>query len=288
MKRLFALMLAAGLACGGSAWASQSDDRDAELRREMEAARKELAEAARKVAELSRELGEGFAWQFRTEDMPGRRAMLGITIDKAEDGGVQVLSVTPGGPADKAGLQAGDRITRIGKRDLGKDRPERELVSAMREVEPGQKVEIEYFRGKDRRKVEIEAEAMRPFFFGSFDELLPRAPRAPMPLLMHGWADLELVSLTEGLGEYFGTKEGLLVVRAPKSDGIPLQDGDVILSIDGRKPNDVHHAIRILRSYNPGDTVKIDIVRKQKKTTVEAVIPDRRLGMLHRADDNAR
>ena len=44
-----------------------------------------------------------------------------------------------------------------------------------------------------------------------------------------GWADLEVVKLTERLGRYFGTDEGLLVISAPESNAFKLQDGDVIL-----------------------------------------------------------
>lgn len=285
MKPASTLFLAAFLTLnGGNVLAAENADEE-KLRREMEVAREELAQAARRVAELSRELGEGFAWHFRTDDAFARRAMLGITIEKSGGEGVEVLSVTPGGPADQAGIQAGDRIIRIGDIDLRKEeRPDHALLEAMTGVEPGQKVAVEYQRGQDQRHAEIEAKAMQPALaFEHLDRRLPKAPRAPMPLL-HGWANLELVPLTEGLGEYFGTKEGLLVVRAPQHDGIPLRDGDVILAIEGRKPDDVGQAIRILRSYNPGDKVAIEIVRKQKKSTIEVEIPDRRLGMMLRPD----
>ena len=60
-------------------------------------------------------------------------------------------------------------------------------------------------------------------------------------------------ALTPQLGSYFGTSEGVLVVRAPEEEGLKLQDGDVILSIDGRKPTSGSHATRILRSYQPGE-----------------------------------
>jgi hypothetical protein len=56
------------------------------------------------------------------------------------------------------------------------------------------------------------------------------------------------VELTPGLGEYFGTDAGLLVVRAPEGDDIDLRDGDVIPEIGGRIPQSVGHAMRILRS----------------------------------------
>ena len=55
--------------------------------------------------------------------------------------------------------------------------------------------------------------------------------------------------MSEQLGGYFGVKTGVLVVRAGGNDTFKLQDGDVILAIDGREPSSAQHAGRILRSY---------------------------------------
>ena len=91
-----------------------------------------------------------------------------------------------------------------------------------------------------------------------------------------GFGDMEMVKLTERLGSYFGTDEGILIVRAPENDELNLQDGDVILSIDSRKPESVQHATRILRSYQSGETVNIEIMRDKRKRTVSIDVPDNR------------
>ena len=75
--------------------------------------------------------------------------------------------------------------------------------------------------------------------------------------------------------EYFGTQEGLLVVRTPEDEALGLKAGDVILTIDGRKPSSPAQAMRILRSYDEGDAVKIEVMRKQKRVTVNWTVPDR-------------
>ena len=97
-----------------------------------------------------------------------------------------------------------------------------------------------------------------------------------------GLGDLELVELNAGLGRYFGTDKGLLVVTAPKSDAFELRDGDVIQTIDGREPKDVRHAMRILRSYQPGEKLKLGIMRDKKKLTIDVEIPADHHGNLHR------
>jgi S1-C subfamily serine protease len=90
------------------------------------------------------------------------------------------------------------------------------------------------------------------------------------------WGDLELVEVNEGLGKYFGTDSGVLVVSAPESDVLQLQDGDVIRSIDGREPTSVKHAMRILGSYQPGEKLKLEIMRDKRSRTLEIEIPDER------------
>ncbi len=87
---------------------------------------------------------------------------------------------------------------------------------------------------------------------------------------------MELAPLTERLGSYFGTDEGLLVVRAPDDEDLMLEDGDVILSIDGRKPASISHAMRILRSYEGGEELKMEIMRDKRKRTVSIEMPDNR------------
>ena len=45
--------------------------------------------------------------------------------------------------------------------------------------------------------------------------------------------DMELATISPQLGSYFGTDKGVLVVRAPTDGALKLEDGDVILAIDG-------------------------------------------------------
>jgi S1-C subfamily serine protease len=88
-----------------------------------------------------------------------------------------------------------------------------------------------------------------------------------------GLRSLELVTLTPKLGQYFGTDRGLLVVRAADAAGLPLEEGDVLQSIDGRVPENPGHAFRMLRSYQPGEKVKLGVLRQRKTLTLEATLP---------------
>jgi len=120
---------------------------------------------------------------------------------------------------------------------------------------------------------------------------MPRMPDMNFEFFGSPWGDLEVVSLNPDLGEYFGTKEGVLVVKAPADSSLPLKGGDVILSIGGRRPTSPSHAMRILRSYEPGETVALDIMRKQKRVTVSWKVPERgerRLRHGHEHEDQSR
>ena len=93
-----------------------------------------------------------------------------------------------------------------------------------------------------------------------------------MPGWMGGGLDgLELATVSPRLGGYFGTKSGVLVVRAGGA-AFKLEDGDVITAIDGREPTSAAHATRILRSYQRGEKVVIKVLRDHKLQQIDAVI----------------
>jgi len=249
---------------------------EAEQQKALAEAQRKLEEAAREVAELSMELhGPGFKEVRRIRiDGPGR-AMLGINIGSAEPGtdGVRVVSVSPGGPAADAGVQAGDLVVAMDGKRVGSGR---ELVDNMREVKPGQKVALELRRDGKSVKLPVQARASEDMMFIS--EMDPEGEAmhhmGGMPHFLLGpWGDAELVELTPALGRYFGTDKGLLVVKAPKAAGADIEEGDVIQSIGGREPQNAGHALRILGSYQPGETVELVLLRQKKSRTVKITIP---------------
>ena len=237
------------------------------------------------------------AWQAgaaRADDGQGDgRAILGINIANAPDGtdpvaGVRVLGVSPGGPAEQAGLRAGDLLTRIAGRDLAADSARNanaRLLEAMERASPGDRIAVRYARDGQTVEAEIIAGAMDlalapgfPFLdsLGQLGEDLQSQVLQP---LVRRWdrdgplRGLELVALSPALGRYFGADSGLLVVRAPRSADLSLQDGDVILRIGERTPQDPAHALRILRSYAPGETLALDILRDRRALTLQAILP---------------
>lgn len=239
-----------------------------------------------------------------------RRGRLGVLVNtrrnpETDSVGALIHGVIPGGPADKAGLEKGDVITRFngerltatrGEADEDESAPGLRLIELASELEPGDTVRLEYRRDRQTRTATLVAGrhsriAFRrgPHGWPDFDfdldldlDVLPRLrwlrelPRhtpAAMHLgrRLHG---LELAALNPDLGAYFGASEGVLVIDVPKDSPLGLKAGDVILSVDGRKPSSPEHARRILRSYETDEEVRFEILRQRKKRRVQGKIPE--------------
>ncbi len=114
------------------------------------------------------------------------------------------------------------------------------------------------------------------------------APLAPSPVAAEARSQLDparhddpvsgmsFASMSERLGSYFGAQSGVLVVRAGANAPFGLQDGDVILSVDGRVPTDDQHAAGILRSYKPGERVKLKVQRDRRAIDLDTMAPAQR------------
>src|SRR5256886_3468916 len=221
------------------------------------------------------------AFSFSFSDNRGRLGVIVRTDASAESDkiGAKIEGVTPGSPADKGGLKVGDIITKFAGTSLGGIKGEDEdesgpghtLVALARKLEPGDTVRIEYRRGADAKQATLVAAdldgGMRWDMPGP-PMAMPRMPGMALEWFGEPLGDLELVSLNPDLGDYFGTKEGILVVKAPADSTLPLKGGDVILSIGGREATSQSPPMRILPSYGSGGAVLIDIPRTEEDTSV--------------------
>ncbi|HSG98045.1 MAG TPA: PDZ domain-containing protein [Woeseiaceae bacterium] len=280
-----------------------AEDREVAMEERLKRAEARMAEAAREIAEISKErlpriaeIERRFAWSSKPR--------LGVNIESVEDAGpvegVKIIAVTPGSAASDAGLRTGDIMTAVNNEPLSASsasEANERLLDFMKGIEGGDVIEVEYLRDGKVGSVEVEPRIVTAdsFVWAGGDKPLhievPSVPIAPevierfkmqftSPWAHTGLGELELVSLNEGLGRYFGTDKGLLVVKAPNSDAFDLQDGDVIQNIDGREPADVRHALRILGSYAPGEKLKLGIMRDKRKRTIDVEIPADRHGSL--------
>jgi S1-C subfamily serine protease len=260
-----------------------------QLQQQLDDARGRLDDAARDVADLSRKLyGDDIeGMPMPPPGGPPRGAMLGINVGGGPDlaEGVEVMGVSPSGPAAAAGLKTGDVIVAIDGKPLKKtgDRATgRQLVDQMRATQPGQQVKVDYLRAGRKLSTTVTTVAAEPPMVRMLREHVPMLEGMAIPPDWEeminprgrGLRALELVPITPKLGQYFGTDKGLLVVKAPPVQGTGLEEGDVILSIGGRAPESPRHAFRILGSYQPKDTVKVEVLRQRKHLTLDVQVPD--------------
>lgn len=222
---------------------------------------------------------------------------MGVYLETARDPavdsiGVEISSVVEGGPADDAGLQAGDIITmangqslaRVGRRGIS---PANKLIRIKNELDEGDTLRVEYRRGSESHTADIVLEDLDESSWtvstGWGEPNVVVAPRvAYEPRLVTeifdrfplGWLDIELVTMDEDLGQYFGTSEGLLVIRGSEEGELDLKSGDVILNVDGRVPTSQAHLVRIMRSYEAGEEMNIEIMRNGTRQVVTVEVPD--------------
>lgn len=299
------MALAVALACivNSSAWAAEPVEKmqgappSGDLRRKLEAAQSRLDSAAREIADLSMTISE--------EDggpgpigVGGPRAVLGVNIggggveDRAE--GVEVISVSPGGAAAEAGIRAGDVLIEVEGKALKNDddgTPRNKLQAAMRRVQPDEKVVVKYLRdGKTAtatlkpRRVENRMFTMSAMPFPGQGVAMGGDVHMPVRIFgtMGSFGEAELVALTPKLGQYFGVDKGLLVVRAPNDSRFKLEEGDVIIDIDGRVPASPSHAMRILSSYQTGEKLKLNVLRMKKRTAIDVTVPEEKDVLIQR------
>lgn len=240
------------------------------------------------------------------DDRPRIGVLVQTNRDEETDAiGAKLTAVTPGGPAKEAGLEAGDIITNANGVSLASSgrryqNPGERFIDVVRALEEGDELNLTYERGGETRTATLSPRVMESeaFALAFGDSLLgaweprlrfspevafePRIERffaEPLEMITtiempRRWLNVELVTLDEDLGAYFGTTEGLLVVRAPGDADLNLRSGDVILQIDGRVPTSPSHALRILRSYEGGETVSMQVMRNKSRTTVAFTVPE--------------
>lgn len=301
------------IASGAAAQDKQmTEDQRREIERKLDQLRQEMRELERQLGREQRGMlymtpraGDApMAFSF-TMGRPRLGVIVKTDRDAATDSiGAVLDAVTPDGPAAKAGLQSGDIVVTFdGKRlAMGTGSPGERLIELAGQMEEGDSVRIAVRRGKEAKTVVVVPTRVDDLTYAygydhiadsamnqarrALERTMVVAPRAAIPggqrvdpmvwsIRESGrWSDMELTTLDANLGGYFGTTEGLLVVRAPKDTLLGLNSGDVILRIGGRVPSSPSHAIRILRSYEPGDEVRIEIMRNKRQTEVKAVVPE--------------
>jgi serine protease Do len=165
------------------------------------------------------------------------RGRIGVQIDQVtkevaesiglgKPSGAMVRSVEAGGPADKAGVEAGDIITKFDGRVIEKAGDLPRIVGS---AKPGTKAILEVFRrgsSKELSVTVVELEAERP-------RSAPVERNAPKLPSVIGLLGLAVSDLSEGQKAELKVKSGVRVEAVEGSAAkAGIREGDIVLSID--------------------------------------------------------
>ncbi|HYH39208.1 MAG TPA: DegQ family serine endoprotease [Azospirillum sp.] len=192
-----------------------------------------------------------------------RRGWLGVQIQQvsqdlaeslnvSEQKGALVTSVTPGGPAEKAGIRQGDVILTFAGRDIEKMRQLPRVVAA---TEPGKPVDVKLMREGREESIKVTVGEMEPETqMAAAGSSGPTPPRGSMT--SEKALGLTLAPITPDLRETFeidADAEGVVVAEVSENSAASargIEAGDVIVEIGQepvKKPEDVLSKIRSAR-----------------------------------------
>lgn len=323
MQRTLAFCLLLPLA--GAAFAAppatpdsaQTAASDAADQQRMAALQTRMNDLARQMAALSTRLGDQANASALHYLADSRRGMFGMAVTGTGTG-LRVDAVTPGGPAERAGIKTGDTITRIDGKPVGSHGGH--SGSALWHAQAGKPIALAVDRGGKLHELRVTPERLQasdwqaiarqaelaadqataqvrsPEFQRniqrSIDEAMKSAAVAMKEasvareaaikagqhanrwvIRMSPWFGLNLAPLNPGLGSYFGTDEGALVLSRDDKQFPELQPGDVITAVGGQAVARPEDATRALRDASKDKSVAVTLRRHGKPVTLAMKVP---------------
>ena len=217
-----------------------------------------------------------------------KRGFLGISMNTSAIGskaqeyyhlpdrnGVIVSKITPGGPAEDAGLQKNDIIRKIDGEPV---KDNQDLLAKIAARKPGETVKLEVLRGGRTERVDVKL-STRPVNFdeeGSEPETKPESEAAPSSSEGLG---IKIQAIPPALREQLemdAKASGVMIVSVdPESDAAEegLAPRQVVTSIDDMPVKTVADWNRIVRALKPGQTVKVEIDLGSRPESVFLTVP---------------
>ncbi|MFZ4441246.1 MAG: trypsin-like peptidase domain-containing protein [Syntrophales bacterium] len=160
-------------------------------------------------------------------------------------GGVFVTSITPGMPADAAGMQRGDIITRIDGRKI----EDVKNFSAILEAKSGSNMDLVILRFGVRKTVQVK---LAPG--GAGQAVAGTAIRQPTECT---WLGAEIIPLPPGTGTagvYIAESLGLL-------GNAGVKQGDVIVGLNNARVTDIYSFVNLTKTADTKKGILLDIIR---------------------------
>lgn len=203
----------------------------------LELAVTEMQKASAKMARLSHEmnLGSDFSVQvIRLESeasvMSTQSAFIGVVINQDGEGnGVEIIGLTPDGPADKAGLLKGDQVLSINGTDLLLSPSFKRidiLQQNLRQAQIGDSVDLTVLRDDKAINLRIIAGKRNPL--GLHTLIRPgQPPQPPMPHALSQTLSTTGITLPD-------SDKLVLIQRALTDAGGLMDSKQIIVQVEGR------------------------------------------------------
>jgi len=183
-------------------------------------------------------------------------------------GGVLIMEVIDDTGADRAGLKGEDIITSVnGEEITGVG----DVKKAVRKMETGEVADIEIFRDKARREfvVEITEREQAPRYSARKWVYFPPDDRP--------WVGIHMEDLNPQMADYFGVESGILIKEVAEdspAEDAKLAAGDVIIAWEEKDIDDSEDFLRQLEGSDPGDKVRLTLMRKGKRKKVKITLAE--------------
>jgi serine protease Do len=217
--------------------------------------------------------GSNFYW----DDMDGnsKRAFLGVSAEKAKNGGAQIREVTKGSAAEKSGLKEGDVITRIDQTGIADPQA---LTETIRKHAPDDKVIVTFLRDGKEQKVTATLGKLKEMKMQSFRFAVPRVnpeihvtpPPTPDGF---GWNSRPRLGIRAQDTEDGKGVKVLDVDEDSPADKAGVKEGDIITQFDGKAVNSASGLADLARGSMAKQTVKIRVLRGGKTQDLDVKIP---------------
>ncbi len=236
--------------------------------------------------------GDGFRYNMRGSAWSPRiitgkplspSTFLGV-MTKENEKGAEVVEVTKESPAEKAGIEKGDIITRVNDKTIKNPQELSEVIKAMK---PGEKVTIQLMRGNQTKKVTAElgkkdfsysitADSIYLKGLGRYNDMVNRDFQfdfnGPKPFVEGFFYNKPSMGLQIQDTENENGVTVLKVEPGSAADKAGVKVGDLITTVNGDKVSDVKSVLDEIRNTT-GREYNLGITRDKKSLTITVKIP---------------
>ncbi len=176
--------------------------------------------------------------------------------------GILVEDVVEDGPAEKAGIKAGDIIAKIDAEEITSTSQFREVLS---KYKSGDKIKVSTVRNGAIIDQIVELSGLPKnkeysFKFGHDSNDTK------------GFLGVVTESIEGDFAKYFGVKKGALikkVIENSPAEKVGLKPGDVLTEIGDEEIEETDDVSEAVRDHKPGDQVKVKYFREGKEASVD-------------------